>query len=512
MGFTSYALMRTLRKSNPLPRSRSAQPTLRAPIHEDEHEIRRQICRSLRKARVMPRAGDANWPDASRRLGRLLRQAVQRRRAAGLITPAQANRMLACTTPRSSLAPEQRRYCDAAWCPWCWYRRQLAMLREIWQHVAEPALQRRKNASKRQMPRERLAVGVVRVLLTPTGGVPLADSLNKLLGQRIIRKIQRAGRIRNGVAFVTTLPAAAGGCEVVISVLGITSSSVQLDQPQPRKAAWKIAWQAATARGTLDTPRFGPAAVAGLLEIACPFPAACLSLDADAAMEAIGYRMKRMQPLGTWRSFLRARPAEFPHPIRYLRRRTPEADEVAAFDELDRDRHAKQMRKLCRTLLTGLEISPRLHAEFLETAKDYRGVFEFHSPAALSRAIGCPVEFVAARYPPAERDGGFPDPVWLRKYPIDADPRSRRVWRELWLSAWEVTQRPFLAVVFKPFWATQPIALHNYAPAAHPAHQRLRGAPCRTASGMCLMATPLKNLLAILGESGAMPAWLDRAG
>ncbi|MFH0980471.1 MAG: hypothetical protein V2A79_02900 [Planctomycetota bacterium] len=270
----------------------------------DEQAVRRLLQRTHHRPKGEP------WAKSILRIRAVHRRRIARWLAEGKIDDRIAKRLLGCTPPNSRLPKRNRRYCEHPSCPFCHCRRLLNVYRALWHGLCEPELERRRMSSRtRRGLRTRLALGVVAIDVAPDEAVEVR--VRALLNDRVIRKMQRAGGIQDGIATIG-IHHGKHGYAIRISVLGLSDRPVQHDQPQgPRSGGWcdpsrqwNIEWRAAVSGH--DAPKFGPKALLSLLAKALP-----------AAVDDSGLHIKRLQPLGRCRPLMASRPGVFPRPIRY---------------------------------------------------------------------------------------------------------------------------------------------------------------------------------------------------
>lgn len=301
----------------------------------DEQDVRRVLQRQYHRPR------GESWAESSRRIAGMNKKQICREVSDGGITPSQAKRRRQCTPPNSRLHKKHRRNCHHHACPWCRYRLLLATFRAVYHKVVQPEREaREKKGRARTGARNRLVS--CRVKITTSKEVSIQSTLAAIVREQLVRKIQRAGEITDGLA-ITSINDLKSKSVITVSVLGISQKPVQHRQPEvqvsldPRIAVTRLVppgtpvdtavalcervpdivvetdWKAAI-KGH-DCPVFGTTSLLRLLAPMMP-----------RVRDATGIRCKRFQPLGTWRAYLQSR-MEMPEPIIYERFR-PQVVEV----------------------------------------------------------------------------------------------------------------------------------------------------------------------------------------
>ena len=228
MAFPAYQTHGQTRKSHTRLNRRPSQNLLRRPTHADQEGIRFTLFRCLLLVgylrRALPYLHDSNrkkWMVLVNGVRFLWRRQIRRWEEHGLLTSSRAKQVLTCNTPGEN----HNRHCRHVGCPWCWFRRHLHLARFIWHHAVRPALQARREAPGRKKPKARLAVGEVEVTVPLPKVQADANLLERRVAQvldddRCVQKVQRAGGIRDGVAFVDVFPRQqdSGDVEYVIHV------------------------------------------------------------------------------------------------------------------------------------------------------------------------------------------------------------------------------------------------------------------------------------------------------
>ncbi len=299
----------------------------------DEQAVRGVIQRQYHRPQ------SESWADSSCRIAAMNKKQIRQELEAGLITPGQARRRRCCTPPSARLHKEDRRVCRHHGCPWCRYRTLLATFRALHHNVVQPEQQARfRKGRARTGMRNRLVL--CQVKFTTPKNVSIQSTLDTIIREQLVRKIQRAGGIRDGLA-TTSISDLRSKNVITVSVLGISQKAVQHLHPDvcaslhPRSAVTRLipprasvsagiaicnalpdisvetVWKAAV-RGH-DCPVFGPASLFRLLAATMP-----------RTRDATGIRLKRFQPLGAWKQFLRRR-MPMPRPIFYPCRRSQDA-------------------------------------------------------------------------------------------------------------------------------------------------------------------------------------------
>ncbi len=248
---------------------------------------------------------------------------IKRWQQDGTVKPAQAERLRTCNQTGS------RWHCDHVACPWCWFRRFLYLSRVLWQEAIEPALHERRAAPRRKKPRTRLVVGVVTVTVDRPAEV--GPRFNRLMRtDRVVRKIQRAGGVDDGIACTSVVPLRLGdghiGYRIRVGVLGLTDRAVQVENPQPPSSVdWRVEWTSGVRKRVPDVPQLGPRVLMNLLAKAFPYPAEFLDcgLPPESFIPALSRSRERVRAFGAWREFIEARPSKFPPPCELPRLKPP---------------------------------------------------------------------------------------------------------------------------------------------------------------------------------------------
>ncbi len=551
MPFPAYQTQVQARKPDARPFRRLSIQSPRKPTHLDQQGVRFTLFRCLLLVeylkRVLPyvqRDNPKKWMVLVSGVRSLWRRQVRRWEEHGLLTPSRAEQLLTCNTPGEN----HNRHCRYVGCPWCWFRRHLYLARIIWHHAVQPALHARREAPKRKKPKARLALGEVEITVPLPKGHADAGILERrvaqlLDGDRCVQKAQRAGGIRDGVAFVDVFPRqqTSGDVEYVIrvAVLGMTDDAVHLDQPQPRfDRGWRIKWTAGVQKRWHNVPQFGPRTLLGMLAKAFPYRAQFLvDLPPEVFEPVLQLRRKRVQPLGAWRAFIKARPSEFPPPIKY----PLSCASAATAGEHARFGVKKQVYfndYVSKQILKHLDFTPPMIKWFrndVGVEREWGEGVQFLHPRDVAEELSLPVSFFACRDYDVELDGGFPDQAWLEENPLDDmilgdedNPgRTSGACRALWHKYSSVVPRklprecrwrhvelgipfrPQLAVAFRPAWSRNIMVLHNYEPALeqqyvtrHPVQQ------LRTESGNLLLLQKLSDMLSVFrAELRAKPEY-----
>lgn len=129
-------------------------------VSRDEHSVRWKQTRSCLRY-VGVEYQERFWPRISNALTRKFNAQVERLQRAGVINAAKARKLRTCGQLRPQGQDNRPWYCDSSWCPRCWRRRMLYLLRAIHTRVVEPELQRRLEHSSHNRRRWRLALGTI---------------------------------------------------------------------------------------------------------------------------------------------------------------------------------------------------------------------------------------------------------------------------------------------------------------------------------------------------------------
>lgn len=365
----------------------------------DEQAVRRVFQRQYHRPQ------NESWADTSCRIAAMNKNDIHNQLREGVITPNQAQRRLRCTPPNARLHKHVRRSCHHHGCPWCRYRTMLSTFRGLYHNVVVPEREaRRLKGRARTGARNRLVFGQVRI--TTPKEVSIESTIRSIVDEQLVRKIQRAGGICDGMT-TTCVNDLRSETVIIVSVLGMSEKAVQHIEPRVKSvlkpaAAMRTIVEArhtmADSKATIedvpdiniettwmasvrgyDCPVFGPYQLLRLLKLTMP-----------KTKDATGIRLKRFQPLGTWRSFLKSKMA-MPKPIIYRRFR-PHVVEV----ELKRDECEKtdevvfvqsQLTKIGGLCHSGANIPEALSSPEEDFSASFRYAFAVrsHLPDIASR-------------------------------------------------------------------------------------------------------------------------------
>lgn len=127
------------------------------------------------------------------------------------------------------------------------------------------------------------------------------------------------------------------------------------------------------------------------------------------------------------------------------------------------------------------------------------------NPEWLVEHIRCPIYFRAIRDFHLEQRNSLPDPVALiHKWTMMG--KWRKAWDEVWQETLDraIAHRPYVAACFRPSWAEDTIALHNYEHLIRTPGLN-GGSLIRCVGGSFIIFSTLKDLVRALLESGWRP-------
>ena len=380
----------------------------------------------------------------------------------GILSSAQSAKMRNCGLSRSGFHKQNRWFCESSWCPKCWRRRFRHILRAVNDAVVQPELKRRRGNSRGCRRKLRLALGITELVVDDPAR--LRPVLQSLARQERIRKIMRAGRFEDGIAFTVVSPEEsrdAWRLRIRLSTLGLTERPVHLELPQPRSHAWHIDWR--TKIKSHDLPKVGAGPLEDLLAIAYPYAAGMLdsSLPRALAESVSRARWKRVQPLGSWRDIVAYRPSWRPPRCKY--RESCDPDLVVECDKMCNAKQKRFEETVCNRVLKQLGIAVTICRRLRREAREAASAVDGCTPEWLSNRLELPVVIRALRDFILEQPEAFPPPHWFERNRLEDWRGMDPLWDQLWLETLDrhIRHGAYGAVVFRPDWARKSIRRAN---------------------------------------------------